>query len=125
MGKVEGASFVGRAILLQLPLAIWEGTSAICHAGYDKTGDGVTNPAPQPITVVKKPQSQAKPPQVDLDHLNWLLIKWLILASLPPSSWRKSGLQTPLNSSIHQFNSGRVISSMEYSVKFSGACEKM
>ncbi|KAF7113872.1 hypothetical protein RHSIM_RhsimUnG0106400 [Rhododendron simsii] len=63
------------------------------HAGYDKTGDGVTNPTPQPITVVvKKPQSQAKPPQVDLDHLNWLLIKWLILAAFPPSSLEEKWL---------------------------------
>ncbi|KAA8541160.1 hypothetical protein F0562_025094 [Nyssa sinensis] len=62
------------------------------HPGYDKSGDGVTNPAPQPITVVKKPQSQAKTPQVDLDHLNWLLIKWLILASLPPSTLEEKWL---------------------------------
>uniref|UniRef100_A0A5B6ZQB3 Putative zinc finger BED domain-containing protein DAYSLEEPER n=1 Tax=Davidia involucrata TaxID=16924 RepID=A0A5B6ZQB3_DAVIN len=62
------------------------------HPGYDKSGDAVTNPAPQPSSVVKKPQSQPKTPQVDLDHLNWLLIKWLILASLPSSTLEEKWL---------------------------------
>ncbi|XP_057952233.1 zinc finger BED domain-containing protein DAYSLEEPER isoform X2 [Malania oleifera] len=54
------------------------------HPGYDKSGDSATNSAPQPTTVTKKHQPQGKPTQVDYDHLNWLIIKWLILASLPP-----------------------------------------
>ncbi|KAK2968008.1 hypothetical protein RJ640_020416 [Escallonia rubra] len=54
------------------------------HPGYDKSGDAVNSPAPQPITVVKKPHTQIKTPHVELDHLNWLLIKWLIQATLPP-----------------------------------------
>lgn len=62
------------------------------HAGYDKTGDAVTSPPPQPITVAKKPPPQAKTPHVDLDHLNWLLIKWLILSSLPPSALEEKWL---------------------------------
>lgn len=62
------------------------------HPGYDKSGDAVTSSAPQPMAVVKKPQSQPKPPQVDFDHLNWLLIKWLILASLPPSTLEEKWL---------------------------------
>lgn len=62
------------------------------HPGYDKSGDAVTNLTPQPVTVVKKPQSQGKAPQVDYDHLNWLLIKWLILASLPPSTLEEKWL---------------------------------
>ncbi|XP_059643939.1 putative AC transposase isoform X3 [Cornus florida] len=57
------------------------------HPGYDKSGDAAaTNHAPRPSTVVKKCNSQAQTPQVDLDHLNWLIIKWVILAALPPST---------------------------------------
>ncbi|KAJ4962079.1 hypothetical protein NE237_021989 [Protea cynaroides] len=62
------------------------------HPGYDKLGDTVsTQPLQsQPSPVTKKPQSQPQPqakppPSVDFDHLNWLLLKWLILGSLPPS----------------------------------------
>lgn len=62
------------------------------HPGYDKSGDAVTNPAPHPITVAKKPQPQAKAIQVEPDHLNWLLIKWLILASLPPPTLEEKWL---------------------------------
>ncbi|XP_020532370.1 uncharacterized protein LOC105650639 isoform X2 [Jatropha curcas] len=61
------------------------------HPGYDKSGDSITSSAPQPITVVKKTQPQGKA-QVDYDHLNWLLIKWLILASLPPSTLEEKWL---------------------------------
>ncbi|KAJ6749078.1 BED FINGER-RELATED [Salix purpurea] len=61
------------------------------HPGYDKSGDSVTSSAPQPITVVKKAQQQGKQ-QMDYDHLNWLLIKWLILASLPPSTLEEKWL---------------------------------
>ncbi|XP_015584413.2 uncharacterized protein LOC107262684 isoform X1 [Ricinus communis] len=63
------------------------------HPGYDKSGDSVTSSTPQPITVIKKAQSQAQgKAQVDYDHLNWLLIKWLILASLPPSTLEEKWL---------------------------------
>lgn len=62
------------------------------HPGYDKAGDIVTSSVPQPITVVKKSQPQGKAPQLDYDHLNWLLIKWLILASLPPSTMEEKWL---------------------------------
>ncbi|KAJ6978355.1 LOW QUALITY PROTEIN: hypothetical protein NC653_030053 [Populus alba x Populus x berolinensis] len=58
---------------------------------YDKSGDSVTSSAPQPITVVKKAQQQGKQ-QMDYDHLNWLLVKWLILASLPPSTLEEKWL---------------------------------
>ncbi|XP_043812364.1 uncharacterized protein LOC110615913 isoform X3 [Manihot esculenta] len=61
------------------------------HPGYDKSGDSVTTSAPQPITVIKKAQPQGKA-NVDYDHLNWLLIKWLILASLPPSTLEEKWL---------------------------------
>ncbi|KAF8407871.1 hypothetical protein HHK36_007009 [Tetracentron sinense] len=72
------------------------------HPGYDKMGDAVTSPSPQPISV-KKPQSQAKPPSLDFDHLNWLLIKWLILSSLPPCTLEEEWLANSfkfLNSSV-------------------------
>ncbi|XP_019244118.1 PREDICTED: uncharacterized protein LOC109224032 isoform X2 [Nicotiana attenuata] len=61
------------------------------HPGYDITVN-VATPAPQPVTIPKKlqpqpqPQSQAIIPQLELDHLNWLLVQWLILSSLPPST---------------------------------------
>ncbi|XWS37693.1 hypothetical protein CRYUN_Cryun19dG0066900 [Craigia yunnanensis] len=63
------------------------------HSGYDKSGEAVTSSAPQPITkLIKKPQPQGRAPQVDYDHLNWLLIKWLILATLPPSTLEEKWL---------------------------------
>ncbi|KAK6795806.1 hypothetical protein RDI58_009261 [Solanum bulbocastanum] len=57
------------------------------HPGYDITVN-VASPAPQSVTVVKKlqPKPHVKGPQLELDHLNWLLVKWLILSSLPPST---------------------------------------
>lgn len=62
------------------------------HPGYDKSGDTVSTPAPQPITVIKRSQTQGKPQQIDYDHLNWLIIKWLILSSLPPSTLEEKWL---------------------------------
>ncbi|XP_038680112.1 zinc finger BED domain-containing protein DAYSLEEPER-like [Tripterygium wilfordii] len=76
------------------------------HQGYDKSGDVVpSSSAPQSTPVViKKSQPQGKGPQVDYDHLNWLLIKWLILASLPPSTLEEKWLVNSfkfLNPAIH------------------------
>lgn len=65
------------------------------HPGYDKTGDIVATSAPAQSTtaVTKRQQPQVKqPPQLDFDHLNWLLIKWVILASLPPSTLEEQWL---------------------------------
>lgn len=62
------------------------------HPGYDKAGDIVTSSAQQSMSVIKKPQSQPKSPHVDFDHLNWLLIKWLVLASLPPTTLEEKWL---------------------------------
>ncbi|XP_021731467.1 zinc finger BED domain-containing protein DAYSLEEPER-like [Chenopodium quinoa] len=57
------------------------------HPGYDKSGDLIPSTAPLTSpTVIKKYQSEAKSPKFDLDYLNWLLIKWLISSSLPPST---------------------------------------
>ncbi|KAE8662093.1 hypothetical protein F3Y22_tig00113719pilonHSYRG00028 [Hibiscus syriacus] len=74
------------------------------HPGYDKIGENVASPAPSPATtVIKKSQPQGRAPQVDYDHLNWLLIKWLVLATLPPSTledkWLSSSFKF-LNPSI-------------------------
>ncbi|KAM3380300.1 putative protein isoform X1 [Capsicum galapagoense] len=59
------------------------------HPGYDMTVN-VACPAPQSVTVPQKlqprPQPLVKVPQLEIDHLNWLLIKWLIHGSLPPST---------------------------------------
>ncbi|CAH8252746.1 unnamed protein product [Arabidopsis lyrata] len=58
------------------------------HPGYDNSTDVVTSSSvPQtPPVVVKPSQSQSKAPQLDYDHLNWLVLKWLALSSLPPST---------------------------------------
>ncbi|CAN4088885.1 unnamed protein product [Withania somnifera] len=58
------------------------------HRGYD-VAVNVASPAPQSVTVLKKLQPRPHDnlvPQLELDHLNWLLIKWIIHASLPPST---------------------------------------
>ncbi|XP_047982311.1 zinc finger BED domain-containing protein RICESLEEPER 2 isoform X2 [Salvia hispanica] len=56
------------------------------HPGYDKMGECSTSPAPQPVTIAKKSQLPTKSPSVEVDHLNWLLVKWLLVASLPSST---------------------------------------
>lgn len=54
------------------------------HPGYDKSTDSVTITAPQPSTaIVKKAQAETKVTKLDLDHLNWLLIKWLTSCTQP------------------------------------------
>ncbi|KAJ0571470.1 putative transcription factor/ chromatin remodeling BED-type(Zn) family [Helianthus annuus] len=77
------------------------------HPGYDKSDDSVSTPVSQPI-VVKKPQTQVKASRVDFDHLNWLLTKWLILASLPPSTFEEKWLSNSfkfLNPNVHIWSS--------------------
>uniref|UniRef100_A0A7N0V8W5 Transposase n=1 Tax=Kalanchoe fedtschenkoi TaxID=63787 RepID=A0A7N0V8W5_KALFE len=58
------------------------------HPGYDKSNDTISTSTPQPTVAPKKPQPQAhqKTPLLDYDHLNWLLIRWLIQASIPVST---------------------------------------
>lgn len=73
------------------------------HPGYDKSGDAVSNPATQHTALVKKTQLQGKANQVDYDNLNWLLIKWLVTASLPLSTLEEKWLVNSfkfLNSSV-------------------------
>ncbi|OIW19708.1 hypothetical protein TanjilG_18518 [Lupinus angustifolius] len=62
------------------------------HPGYDKSVDAVSNSATRPTAVVKKSQAQGKPNEVDYDYLNWLLIRWLVSASLPPSTLEEDWL---------------------------------
>ncbi|CAN1180425.1 Putative AC transposase [Linum perenne] len=78
------------------------------HPGYDKSRDTIVTsspPQPQPITVIKKAQHQLQTKaQIDFDHLNWLLIKWLVEASLPPPTMDERWLANSfkfLNPSIH------------------------
>ncbi|KAG8053649.1 hypothetical protein GUJ93_ZPchr0001g32700 [Zizania palustris] len=47
---------------------------------------------PQPLALVKPhPQPKVKP-VIDIDHVNWLLLRWLISSSLPPSTLEDSML---------------------------------
>lgn len=62
------------------------------HPGYDKSGDAVSNSASRSTVTIKKSQPQGKPNQVDYDHLNWLIVRWLVLASLPPSTLEEKWL---------------------------------
>lgn len=91
-GKSRRCKFCGQSYSLSTATGNLGRHLSNRHPGYDKSGDAVASPTPQPITVVKKAQAQAKPPHVVLDHLNWLLIKWLILASLPPSTLEEKWL---------------------------------
>ncbi|XP_027331309.1 uncharacterized protein LOC113846830 isoform X3 [Abrus precatorius] len=106
MARLGDASFVDRVIPLQPPqiflprncsclyihlsFFVLEGNLgrhlANRHPGYDKSVDAISNSVARATAVVKKSQPQGKTNQVDYDHLNWLLIRWLVLASLPPST---------------------------------------
>lgn len=54
------------------------------HPGYDGQGE-TGQQVPLGAVTSKKPQPQVKPVTLDFDHLNWLLLKWLIGASLTPT----------------------------------------
>uniref|UniRef100_A0A1D1YJQ2 Putative AC9 transposase n=1 Tax=Anthurium amnicola TaxID=1678845 RepID=A0A1D1YJQ2_9ARAE len=56
------------------------------HPGYDRQGDAGQQLQQSATAVTKKPQPQVKPATVDFDHVNLLLVKWLIGTSLPPST---------------------------------------
>ncbi|KAK6925212.1 hAT-like transposase, RNase-H fold [Dillenia turbinata] len=84
-GKTRRCKFCGQSYSIATATGNLGRHLANRHPGYDKSGELVTTSSPQAANVVKKPQSHAKPPSVDFDHLNWLLIKLVILASFPPS----------------------------------------
>ncbi|WOL02898.1 hypothetical protein Cni_G11617 [Canna indica] len=52
------------------------------HPGYDRLGDTAGPQVQQAVVTTKKLQPQVKP-AIDLDHLNWLLLKWIIGAPVP------------------------------------------
>ncbi|OWM65165.1 uncharacterized protein LOC116213455 [Punica granatum] len=106
------------------------------HPGYDKSGDNsVTSvstavSAHQPVVTVKRGQSQGKSStQVDYDHLNWFIIRWLVLSSLPPSTLDEKWIVNSykfLNPSVDLWSSDRykavfreVFRSMQEDVKAS------
>ncbi|GMH17087.1 hypothetical protein Nepgr_018928 [Nepenthes gracilis] len=63
------------------------------HPGYEKSGDSVKTAALQlSSTMIRKHQTEAKPPKVDVDYLNWMLVKWLTQASLPPGTLEEKWL---------------------------------
>ncbi|XP_077244026.1 BED zinc finger and hAT dimerization domain-containing protein isoform X2 [Tasmannia lanceolata] len=63
------------------------------HPGYDRQqGDADMQVSQPSVSVSKKPQLQVKSVSVDFDHLNWLLLRWLIGSSLPISIFEDEGL---------------------------------
>ncbi|RZC74786.1 hypothetical protein C5167_050268 [Papaver somniferum] len=60
------------------------------HPGYDT----VSSSSPQPITTVSKaaPSQVKNSSTVDFDHVNWLLLRWLICNSIPPSIFEDTWL---------------------------------
>ncbi|XP_038687325.1 zinc finger BED domain-containing protein DAYSLEEPER-like [Tripterygium wilfordii] len=93
-GKIRRCKFCGQSYSIATATGNLGRHLSNKHPGYDKSGDVVpSSSAPQSTPVViKKSQPQGKAPQVDYDHLNWLLIKWLTLASLPPSTLEEKWL---------------------------------
>lgn len=55
-------------------------------------GEFVVSSAAHTVTVAKKSQIQVRSPVVEIDHVNWLVIKWLILAPLHTSTLGDKGL---------------------------------
>lgn len=62
------------------------------HPGYNQQQGDTGTPVPQSVSIAKKPPPPAKPLSVDLDHLNWLLLKCIIGGSLPLSAFEDEGL---------------------------------
>ncbi|KAI4335822.1 hypothetical protein L6164_014431 [Bauhinia variegata] len=91
-GKSRRCKFCGQSYSIATATGNLGRHLANRHPGYDKSADAISNSASQPAAVVKKPQPQGKANQVDYDHLNWLLIRWLVLASLPPSTLEETWL---------------------------------
>lgn len=61
-------------------------------------GDYSNSPASQPVTIAKKPQMPTKSSVVEVDHMNWLLVKWLLVASLPTSTLSEKCLKNTFKS---------------------------
>ncbi|KAJ7978822.1 zinc finger BED domain-containing protein DAYSLEEPER [Quillaja saponaria] len=85
-GKSRRCKFCGQSYSIATATGNLGRHLANRHPGYDKSGDVITNSAPLPISVIKKSQPQTKSNQVDYEHINWLVLRWLVSASLPPST---------------------------------------
>ncbi|XP_028763636.1 uncharacterized protein LOC114721911 isoform X1 [Neltuma alba] len=102
-GKTRRCKFCGQTYSIATATGNLGRHLANRHPGYEKSGDAASNPATQHTAVVKKIQPQGKANQVDYDNLNWLLIRWLVTASLPLSTLEERWLVNSfkfLNSSI-------------------------
>ncbi|KAK7292115.1 hypothetical protein RIF29_07821 [Crotalaria pallida] len=91
-GKTRSCKFCGQSYSIATATGNLGRHLANRHPGYDKSGDAINNSATRPTTVVKKAQPQGKANQVDYDDLNWLLIRWLVSGSLPPSTLKDEWL---------------------------------
>ncbi|KAL4566430.1 hypothetical protein LXL04_030545 [Taraxacum kok-saghyz] len=91
-GKTRRCKFCGQSYSISTATGNLGRHLSNRHPGYDKSDNIISTSGPQPIIVIKKPQTQLKTPHIEPDHLNWLLIKWLILASLPPSTLEQKWL---------------------------------
>ncbi|GAU19036.1 hypothetical protein TSUD_193740 [Trifolium subterraneum] len=92
-GKTRRCKFCGQTYSIATATGNLGRHLANRHPGYDKTGEAVSNSVTRSNTVViKKSQAQGKSNQVDYDHLNWLLVRWLVLASLPSSTLEEKWL---------------------------------
>lgn len=70
-------------------------------------GDYSNSPTPHSVTIAKKPQVSTKSPALEVDHLNWLFVKWLLESSLPTSTLAEKWLTNTvklLNPSFELWN---------------------
>ncbi|KAK4426705.1 hypothetical protein Salat_1439200 [Sesamum alatum] len=86
MARAGSANFCGQSYSIATATGNLGRHLSNRHPGFDKIGDSSNSPTPQPVSVAKKPQAQVKVPAIELDHLNWVLIKWLLVTSLPTST---------------------------------------
>ncbi|CAJ2634908.1 unnamed protein product [Trifolium pratense] len=92
-GKTRRCKFCGQTYSIATATGNLGRHLANRHPGYDKEGEAVSNLVTRPNgVVIKKFQARGKSNQVDYDHLNWLLVRWLVLASLPPSTLEEKWL---------------------------------
>ncbi|CAL5198527.1 unnamed protein product [Lathyrus oleraceus] len=109
-GKTRKCKFCGQTYSIATATGNLGRHLANRHPGYDKTGEAVSNSASRLAVVVKKSQPQGKANQIEYDHLNWLLVRWLVLASLPPSTLEEKWLVNSykfLNPSIQIWSSDK------------------
>lgn len=79
------------------------------HPGYDKPGTSSQKTLDDSFSP-KNPTSLLKSTTLDFDHLNWLLLKWCIGASIPPTVFEDVGFLNSLkflNSSVTLWSSDK------------------